>query len=81
MRILHFYRTYYPDTQGGLEEAIRQICLSTGPLATENRVLTLQRKPGEATVERKKLQYTAPQDTSASNLAISASLFYRNIVS
>jgi len=52
MNVLHFYRTYYPDTQGGLEEAIRQICLSTGPLGTENRVLTLQRKPGESTVER-----------------------------
>ncbi len=52
MKVLHFYRTYYPDTQGGLEEAIRQICLSTGPLGADNRVLTLQRKPGEATVER-----------------------------
>ncbi|MGK0498841.1 MAG: rhamnosyl/mannosyltransferase [Oceanicoccus sp.] len=52
MRVLHFYRTYYPDTQGGLEEAIRQICLSTDSLSVENRVLTLQRKPGESTVER-----------------------------
>ena len=52
MKVLHFYRTYYPDTQGGLEEAIRQICLSTGPLGADNRVLTLQRKPGESTVER-----------------------------
>lgn len=52
MKILHIYRTYYPDTQGGLEEAIRQICLSTGPLGADNRVLTLQRKPGESTVER-----------------------------
>ena len=52
MKILHIYRTYYPDTQGGLEEAIRQICLSTGPLGADNRILTLQRKPGESTVER-----------------------------
>ncbi|MEH6557753.1 MAG: glycosyltransferase [Oceanicoccus sp.] len=52
MKVLHFYRTYYPDSQGGLEEAIRQICLSTGPLSVENRVLTLQRKPGESTIKR-----------------------------
>ena len=52
MKILHFYRTYYPDTQGGLEEAIRQICLSTGLLGSENRVLTLQRELGESTVVR-----------------------------
>ena len=53
MKVLHFYRTYYPDSQGGLEEAIRQICLSTGPLGIDNRVLTLQRKEGEPTVERR----------------------------
>ena len=53
MKVLHFYRTYYPDSQGGLEEAIRQICLSTGHLGIDNRVLTLQREPGEATVELK----------------------------
>ncbi|ARN73860.1 glycosyltransferase [Oceanicoccus sagamiensis] len=52
MKILHFYRTYFPDSQGGLEEAIRQICLSTGPLGIENRVLTLKRKAGISTVER-----------------------------
>lgn len=52
MKILHVYRTYYPDTQGGLEEAIRQICLSTTGLGVVNRVLTLQREAGESMVER-----------------------------
>ena len=29
LKVLHVYRTYFPDTQGGLEEVIRQICLNT----------------------------------------------------
>ncbi len=29
IRILHVCRTYFPETRGGIEEAIRQICLNT----------------------------------------------------
>lgn len=43
MRVLHFYRTYLPETHGGAEEAIRQICLSTGNHGVQNRVLSLAR--------------------------------------
>ncbi|WP_101758414.1 glycosyltransferase [Oceanicoccus sp. KOV_DT_Chl] len=72
MRVLHFYRTYYPDTQGGLEEAIRQICLSTAPFNTENRVLTLQREPGEATVEREEATvFRSPRHVSIKSCDIS----------
>ena len=39
MRVLHVYRTYFPETQGGLEETIRQICLNTAPHGVESRVL------------------------------------------
>jgi len=41
MRVLHVYRTYYPDTQGGLEEVIRQICSNTVEQGVESRVFTL----------------------------------------
>lgn len=40
MRILHVYRTYFPDTQGGLEEVIRQICTGTQALGAQPTVLT-----------------------------------------
>ncbi len=43
MRVLQFYRTYFPETQGGLEEAIRQICLATSELGVEQRILTMAR--------------------------------------
>ena len=39
MRVLHVYRTYFPQTQGGLEEAIRQICLNTRRHGVVSRVL------------------------------------------
>ncbi len=41
MRVLHVYRTYFPDSQGGLEEVIRQICLNTQAQGVESRVLSL----------------------------------------
>ena len=39
MRVLHVYRTYFPQTQGGLEETIRQICLNTRCHGVSSRVL------------------------------------------
>ena len=52
MRILHVYRTYYPDTQGGLEEVIRQICLNTKVLGSESRILTLSQSPTRKILRR-----------------------------
>ena len=39
MRVLHVYKTYFPQTQGGLEEVIRQICLNTRAHDVKSRVL------------------------------------------
>lgn len=39
MRVLHVYRTYFPETQGGLEEVIRQICLNTRRHGVQSRIL------------------------------------------
>lgn len=59
IRILHVYRTYFPESQGGLEEAIRQICLGTTARGVENRIFTLARggaaevlASGEAEIHR-----------------------------
>lgn len=50
MRVLHFYKTYYPDTWGGIEQVIRQLCVGTGRLGVTNDVLTLSRG-GPAEIE------------------------------
>lgn len=45
MRILHVYRTYFPDPTGGLQEAIKQICLSTANFGFESTIFTLSPEP------------------------------------
>jgi len=52
MRVLHFYKTYYPDTVGGIEQVIRQMCVGTGRIGVTNEVLTLTRdKDGPSQME------------------------------
>lgn len=50
MRVLHVYRTFFPDTQGGLEEVVRQICKNTAVLGVENRVFCLSPNPHPALI-------------------------------
>lgn len=45
LRILHVYRTYYPDPTGGLQEAIRQIITASAFSNIESRVFTLSPMP------------------------------------
>ena len=52
MKVLHVYRTYYPDPPGGLQEAVRQICLGTQRLGVENTVFALSPQPHPARIER-----------------------------
>lgn len=44
MRILHFFKTYYPDSTGGIEQVIFQLCQGSGP-NMEHDVLTLSPHP------------------------------------
>jgi len=63
MRILHFYKTYYPDTWGGIEQVIRQLCSGTSQLGTVNQILTLtpQRQGGALAIDGQCVQ-RLPQD-------------------
>lgn len=45
LRVLHIYRTYFPETQGGGQEAIRQLCLATRPLNVDNTIFALAHRP------------------------------------
>lgn len=51
MKVLHVYRTYFPDSQGGLEEVIRQICLNTREQGVESRIFTLAGNPDPAVID------------------------------
>ena len=52
MRVLHVYRTYFPDPPGGLQEAIRQIAMSAVPLGIEAQIFTLSPTPYPPTITR-----------------------------
>lgn len=51
MRVLHFYKTYFPESVGGVEQVIRQMCVGTGRLGVRNEVLTLTRQKDKRDVE------------------------------
>lgn len=48
LRVLHLYRTYFPETQGGLQEAIRQLCLATQEHGVSNTIFALAKHPEPA---------------------------------
>lgn len=52
MRVLSAYRTYFPDPPGGLQEAIRQICIATSQISVENSVFTLSSNHHPKLIER-----------------------------
>jgi glycosyltransferase involved in cell wall biosynthesis len=51
MKVLHFYKTYLPDSIGGIEQAINQIARSSVKLGVTTTVMSLSSKLGERVVE------------------------------
>lgn len=52
LRVLHIYRTYFPETQGGGQESIRQLCLATQQLDVENTIFALAHQPLPVVMDR-----------------------------
>ncbi len=52
MKVLHVYRTYFPDPPGGIQEAIRQICLTTKIYGVQNTIFALSPNPYPKTIHR-----------------------------
>ena len=50
MRVLHVYRTYFPDPPGGIQEAIRQISLATSRCGIKSTVFCLSPMPKPAII-------------------------------
>ena len=51
MRVLHFFKTYYPDTTGGIEQVIFQLCQGGRAYDIESQVLTISQNPYPARVQ------------------------------
>jgi len=56
IKVLHIYRTYFPDTQGGGEEVIRQVCLNTRVFNVESRVFSLSPDPAALPLRREEAE-------------------------
>lgn len=44
LRVLHVFKTYYPDTFGGIEQVIRQLTSVTSSMGVANQIYTLSPK-------------------------------------
>lgn len=48
MKILHIYKTYYPDSVGGCEQVIHQLAKATTAAGFKNSLLTVSKKPHQS---------------------------------
>ena len=63
--VLHVYRTYFPDPQGGMQEAIRQLCLAVKAVGVSNTIFTLSPQPHPAVIERPEAQVVRSRSWAA----------------
>ncbi|MCD5995577.1 glycosyltransferase family 4 protein [Pseudomonas sp. CDFA 602] len=76
MRILHFFKTYYPDTTGGIEQVIFQLCQGSRAMGIEGQVLTLSPNPEPARLQIADHQVTrAKENFSVASTGFSARVF------
>lgn len=76
MRVLHFYRTYLPETVGGVEQVIHQICLGSARNGVEANVLTLCEQPEPKMIELDgHCVYRAKSDLRIASTDFSLSVF------
>ena len=51
MRVLHLSPTFSPDSYGGIESSVFQLCMGLNSLGVENRVLTISSKPNPKEID------------------------------
>ncbi len=63
MKVLHVFKSYFPDTVGGIEQVICQLATGLAALGDESRVYTLSRHPVPRIVERPEAQVHRSRST------------------
>ncbi len=80
MRVLHVYKNYLPESQGGVEETVRQICRTTRAYGATNRVLTLSVEGAEGTLAREEaevIRYRQDLELASCGFSLSALAHFR----
>jgi rhamnosyl/mannosyltransferase len=76
MRVLHFYKTYLPDSMGGIEQVIFQLCESGARHAIDSTVLTLSNDPAPGALQIHQHQvHQARMDFQLASTGFSYSVF------
>jgi len=78
MRVLHFYKTSFPDTMGGIEQVINQIARAANKMGVQTDVLSLtpERAPRTTEIDGY-LAHRARLDFQIASTGFSASVFLR----
>jgi len=78
MRVLHFYKTSFPDTMGGVEQVINQIARGANKLGVKTDVLSLTPERVPRTIEvNGYLAHRARLDFQVASTGFSVSAFLR----
>ncbi|AYG67907.1 MULTISPECIES: glycosyltransferase family 4 protein [unclassified Rhizobium] len=78
MRVLHFFKTYWPDTFGGIERTIHAIAKGVAKYSVESDVLSLSEKPGENSLKFDgHMAYKAKLDFEFASTGFSRTVFGR----
>jgi len=78
MRVLHFYRTAFPDTVGGIEQTIAQIASGANKLGVQTDVLSLTRGDGPRVMEMDGYRlHRTRLDLQIASTGFSVSAFFR----
>jgi len=77
MKVLHIYKSFYPETRGGVEEAILQIISATSKYGIRSDVLTTNKKHQKITYFYKDIKViSVPSIIEFASTPISLSLVY-----
>ena len=78
MRVLHLFKTYHPDSMGGIEQTIFQLCEASRPWGVESSVLTLSRQPSAQPLQLANHQvHQARLDLNLASTGLSREVFGR----
>ncbi|MDO1581105.1 glycosyltransferase [Rhizobium oryzicola] len=78
MKVLHFFKTYWPDTFGGVERTIHAICTGVASQGIRSDVLSLSEKPQEnSRLFDGHMAYKAKLDFEFASTGFSRSVFGR----
>ncbi|POF39043.1 glycosyl transferase family 1 [Pseudomonas laurylsulfativorans] len=76
MRVLHFYKTYLPDSMGGIEQVIFQMSESGARHGVDSTVLTLSNNPAPGVLQIREHQvHQARMDFQLASTGFSYSVF------